>query len=77
MVVLKTAVIFEAERQGYSVDQVEDKAMTVSELLRILEDYDEDDLIIMSHDNGYTYGSIWHKGEAVKSADGEWKMSEW
>lgn len=32
--------------------------MTVGELIRYLEDYNEDTPIILSHDNGYTYGEI-------------------
>ena len=53
-----TAVVFEAERTGYSISQVKDRAMTIGELRELLADYDDDDLFILSHDNGYTYGSI-------------------
>ncbi|MDR0530887.1 MAG: hypothetical protein LBG83_02335 [Oscillospiraceae bacterium] len=32
--------------------------MTVGELMRYLEDCEPEDEIYLSHDNGYTYGSI-------------------
>lgn len=55
---MKNAVVFEASRTGYAIDQVLDRAMTVGELIDLLSDYDEDTLFILSHDNGYTFGSI-------------------
>lgn len=56
---MKTALIIEAQRTGYSIDQVE-KTMTVGQLKAFLEDWDVDDdtPIYLSHDNGYTYGGI-------------------
>lgn len=51
------ALVFEAEREGYSIPQVR-KPMTVGELRAFLEDYDDDTLFILSHDRGYTYGTI-------------------
>ena len=53
----KYAVVFEAERTGYSISDVRG-ALTVGEVKEILEGYDDDDLFILSHDEGYTYGSI-------------------
>ena len=70
---MREAVIFEASRDGYGIDQIADRAMTVGELIDMLEDYDEDTLVVMSHDNGYTYGSISFIGEAVEDEDGEWE----
>lgn len=32
--------------------------MTVGEMINFLGDFDEDQKIYLSHDNGYTYGSI-------------------
>lgn len=58
MVKMKEALVFEAVRSGYSIDQIADRAMTVGELKAILEDYDDDTLFVLSHDRGYTYGSI-------------------
>lgn len=50
-------LIVECKRTGYGPDQVR-HTMTVGELIRFLEDYDEDTPIYTSHDNGYTYGGI-------------------
>ena len=51
------ALVFEALREGYGIDQIQNP-MTVGELREFLEDFDDDTLFILSHDNGYTYGSI-------------------
>ena len=38
--------------------------MTVGELIRYLEDFDEDTPVYLKHDNGYTYGGIrWNSFE--------------
>lgn len=50
-------IIIEAQRNGYSIEQC-GSTLTVGELIRILEDYDTDTPIYLSHDNGYTFGSI-------------------
>lgn len=59
---LHEAMVIEARRTDYSVDQVlaNRNCMTVGELKRMLEEYDEDDPtpIVFSHDNGYTYGPL-------------------
>lgn len=55
---MREAIAFEASRSGYAIDQIADGAMTVGELIDILSKYDEDMLFVLSHDNGYTYGSI-------------------
>ena len=76
---MREALVFEARRDGYGIDQIADKAMTVGELMGILEDYDEDTLIVISHDGSYTYGSIssgW-MCEAREQKDGEWERLEW
>lgn len=73
---LRTALVFEASREAYSINQAADRdAMTVGELLQILDDYDEDDLILLSHDRGYTYGTL-HAHEMTpydEKEDGEWE----
>ena len=53
-----TAIVFEAQRDGYGIDQIADKAITVGELIDILRDCNEDDIFVLSHDGGYTYGSV-------------------
>ena len=54
------ALIIEAKREGYTIQQAEDEreAITVGELMRLLEDFDEDTKVYISNDNGYTYGSV-------------------
>lgn len=44
-------------RNAYSPEDIR-CTITVGELIRLLEDYDEDRKIILSFDNGYTYGGI-------------------
>ena len=50
-------VIIADDREGYGIDQVRD-TMTVGELVALLQDYDEDAPIYLSHDNGFTFGGI-------------------
>ena len=56
----KEVLIIEANREGYSIEQAENErtAITVGELISLLEDFDEDTKIYISNDNGYTYGSV-------------------
>ena len=54
---MSNAIIFEAVREGYDLDQIRNP-ITVRDLIDILEQFDEDDLVFLSHDNGYTYGTI-------------------
>lgn len=58
-------LIITADREGYAIDQVK-KTMTVGDLIAILECFDEDVPIYLSHDNGYTYGGITE--EKIKEA---------
>lgn len=69
----RTALVFDADRIGYSIEQIADKALTVGELMAFLEDYNEDDLIILAHDRGYTYGTLdlWKVATYRESEDGE------
>ena len=56
----KEVLIIEANREGYSIEQAENErtAITVGELISLLEDFDEDTKIYISNDRGYTYGSV-------------------
>ena len=56
----KEVLIIEANREGYSIEQAENEreAITVGELMQMLEDFDEDTKVYVSNDNGYTYGSV-------------------
>lgn len=51
------AIIIEVERSAYGPQDVE-RPITVGKLREILEEYDEDTPIYLSHDCGYTYGTI-------------------
>ena len=53
----KRALAFSAHRQGYGIDQL-CSPTTVGELKRMLEDFDDDTLVVLSHDNDYTFGNI-------------------
>jgi hypothetical protein len=54
----KKVLYIEAKREGYSPDQC-GKTMTVGELIEMLQEYyNEETEIYLSHDNGYTFGSI-------------------
>lgn len=77
---MRRAVVFEAPRDGYGIDQIADRAMTVGELIEFLQDFDEDTLFVLSHDRGYTYGSISARTEVTtyeEQEDGEWEEADW
>ena len=44
-------------REGYTIGQC-DRTMTVGEFIDYLQNFDLNLPIYISHDNGYTYGSI-------------------
>jgi len=50
-------ITFEVEREGYTRGQVY-APITVGELREFLEQYEDDTLIFLSHDRGYTYGTL-------------------
>lgn len=54
---MQEVIIINAQRNGYSPSQT-GHTMTVGELIETLQQFDEDTPIYLSHDNGYTYGSI-------------------
>lgn len=57
----KSAIFIEAQRTGYSPDQIH-RTATISELIEILEDmactYGDDAKVYLAHDRGYTFGGI-------------------
>ena len=69
------ALVFNANRDGYGIGQVR-SPMTVAELRNLLEDLDDDMIVICSHDNGYTYGSLSRSAEIREEVEGE-DGSEW
>lgn len=54
---MEVAVI-RATRDGYSIEQVVKKAITVKELIAWLRQFDEESPVVISNDNGYTYGPV-------------------
>lgn len=50
-------VVIEAHRTGYAPSQVAN-TLTVGELIEILQQYEEDQEVIISHDEGYIFGGI-------------------
>lgn len=54
---MQEVIIINAQRNGYSPSQT-GQTLTAAELIEILQEYDENTPIFLSHDNGYTYGSI-------------------
>lgn len=72
---MRNAIVFEAGRDGYAIDQIADRAITVGTLRNILDGLEDDVLFVLSHDNGYTFGSIdaWSSYEAREDEDGEWE----
>lgn len=49
-------LIILAQRESYKMEDV--RTMTVRELREALEEFDDDAQVILSHDNGYTFGGI-------------------
>ena len=48
----------EARRDSYGAQDLKNQTVTVGELIAILENYDSDLKVILSHDRGYTFGAI-------------------
>ena len=51
------SLFIETNRTGYGPDQC-GRTMTVGELIRLLEEFDDDTPVYLRNDNGYTYGHI-------------------
>ena len=49
-------VILNATRDAYSADSV--SSMTIDEVINRLRDFPKDAKLVISFDNGYTYGGI-------------------
>ena len=64
-------VFIEGRREGYSPGQIR-QTVTVRGLIDMLEEYDEDALVMLDNDNGYTYGSVdWDSLREVEVEDEE------
>ena len=54
-------IVINARREAYGIDDIRN-TMTVGDLVHyLMENFDEDQPIYLSHDNGYTYGGITEK----------------
>lgn len=73
---LQLALIFGVSRDGYTPSQVAHECCTARELRDFLDDYNDDTLIILSHDNGYTYGPLHLDAEEVDLNDMEESLEE-
>lgn len=53
-------LILQTSRIGYDAGQAEEyeTALTVRELINVLENYDDEMKVYFSNDNGYTYWSV-------------------
>ena len=51
-------VLLHTTRSDYSATEAANHTISVGELIRELENFDEDDKIVFCNDNGYTYGNI-------------------
>jgi hypothetical protein len=72
----KKAYVFEAAREGYSIDQLRG-AVTIGELREFLNQIEDDDaLFVLSHDGGYTYGSLSRGCMVKRETEGEYG-TEW
>lgn len=53
-----TFIKIEATRAAYRPEDVIDETITMGELAEWAQEYPEDWTVILSHDNGYTYGPL-------------------
>lgn len=51
------ALFIDSKRNGYAPEQC-GVTLTVGELIKMLEEFDEDRPVYVRNDNGYTYGSV-------------------
>lgn len=61
-------ITIKTRRNGYAPEQC-NKTVTVGDLIKILSEYEPDDIIYTEHDNGYTFGNIQHTDVAYYEAD--------
>lgn len=51
-------VILKVQRDTYSVEEAAARSLTVREFIELLENENENDKVVFSNDNGYTYGYV-------------------
>ena len=59
-------VIIDAVRDTYSIEESEKCSITVKELINCLAQFDDDEKVVLSHDNGYTYGYLNYKRISIE-----------
>ena len=57
IIVMAKEVIIRTHRDGYAINQV-GKTMTIGQLKYLLDEYDDDAKVYISHDGGYMYSRI-------------------
>lgn len=60
-----------ARRDAYSVKDIIGSTLTVGELIEILDEYEEDTPVVLSHDRGYTYGALHANYFNLESVDSD------
>lgn len=68
---MKKALVFDARREGYGIDQI-NNAITVGQLKEMLEELDDNMMVVLSHDNGYTYGGLPNYATIKEEREGEY-----
>lgn len=57
-----TVLMIDGRRNDYSANNLVNKTMTVGELVSYLDGFDSDMPVLLSNDNGFTYGKITDDG---------------
>ncbi len=57
-----TVLMIDGRRNDYSANNLVNKTMTVGELVSYLDGFDSDMPVLLSNDNGFTYGKITENG---------------
>lgn len=57
-----TVLMIDGRRNDYSASNLVNKTMTVGELVSYLDGFDSDMPVLLSNDNGFTYGKITDNG---------------
>lgn len=64
-------LVYTATRDAYGIEDI-CCTMTAGELIHLLQNYDEATPVVLSFDNGYTYGGLTERGfEEVWDEEGD------
>jgi len=64
----KNYLVMATIRKAYSPDQIK-RSLTVGELKELLEGFDDDLIVVTSHDDEYTFGGVSESDFEEKSYD--------